>query len=143
MTILDAFAVIALLRGEPAAPEVRRLIDDGDALLTAIGVGEVIDHLVRVVGASEEDAALDLAQLGLSGPVILDGDLALRSGRLRAVHYHRATRAVSLADCVAAETARTLDAHLATADPHLLDLCRDEQIAVTALPDSAGVRWSP
>ena len=65
VTVLDAYAVIAFLRAEPAAGEVRPLLDNGDATLTAVGVAEVLDHLVRLAGADEEDAVLDLAQLGL------------------------------------------------------------------------------
>lgn len=143
MTVLDAFAVIALLRGEPAAEEVRRLLDGEDAQLTAVGVAEVIDHLVRVVGVTEEEAALDLAQLGLAEATVVAGEVALRAGLLRARHYHREDRAVSLADCIAAEEARVAATALVTADPHLLDLCRDEGIAVVPLPDSSGRRWSP
>lgn len=143
MTVLDAFAVIALLRGEPAAQEVQRLLDAGDATLTAVGLAEVVDHLVRVVGVTDEDAALDLAQLGLANPTSLDGELSLRAGLLRARHYRRRDRAVSLADCIAAEEARATSTALATADPHLLDLCVDEGIPVSPLPDSSGARWSP
>ena len=143
MTVLDAFAVIALLRGEPAAPEVRQLLERGDAVLTALGLAEVIDNLVRVVGASDEEAVLDVAQLGLSDAVPVDADLALRAALLRARHYHRTNRAVSLADCVAAEAARMLGTRLATADPHLLDLCRDDGIAAIPLPDSSGSAWAP
>jgi PIN domain nuclease of toxin-antitoxin system len=142
VTVLDAFAVIALLRGEPAAEEVRRELDAGDAHLTAVGLAEVIDHLVRVVGATDEDAALDLAQLGLADPTAVDDELALRAGLLRARQYHRRDRAVSLADCIAAEEARSTSTALATADPHLLDLCVAEGIAVVPLPDSSGSRWS-
>lgn len=144
MTILDAYAVLSLLKGEPAAPDVRRVLgDDPDATLTVLGVAEVLDHLVRIVGAGEEEAALDLAQLGLADAPPADAVLAMRSGLLRARHYHRTTRAVSLADCVAAEAARATDSALVTADPHLLDLCHDESIAVQALPDSRGRTWSP
>jgi len=50
---------------------------------------------------------------------------------------------VSLADCVVAETARSVDAPVATSDPHLLDLCHDEGIAVLPVPDSGGRTWSP
>ncbi len=64
MTVLDAYAVIAFLRADPATPEVRKLLET-DAQLTSVGVAEVLDHLVRVVGADEEEATLDLAQLGL------------------------------------------------------------------------------
>lgn len=143
MTVLDAYAVLALLKGEPAAAEVQRLLDSGTGALTALGVAEVVDHLVRLVGASEEDAALDLAQLGLAGPDPVDGDLALQAGLLRARHYHRRNCAVSLADCVAAETARSLGSPVATSDPHLLDVCRDEGIGVIPLPDNGGSTWSP
>lgn len=143
MTVVDAFAVVALLRGEPAAPEVRHLLERGDAVLTALGLAEVVDHLARVVGASDEDAVLDVAQLGLSDAVPVDADLALRAALLRARHYHRTDRAVSLADCIAAEAARMLGTGLATADPHLLDLCRDDGIAQIPLADSSGASWAP
>jgi PIN domain nuclease of toxin-antitoxin system len=143
VTVLDALAVVAFLRGEPAAAEVRRVLDRGDAVLTSLGLAEVIDHLVRVVGTSDEEAALDVAQLGLTEALAVDADLALRAGLLRSRHYHRTNRAVSLADCVAADGARTLGTGLVTADPHLVELCRDERIASIPLPDSSGSRWSP
>jgi PIN domain nuclease of toxin-antitoxin system len=142
VTVLDAYAVLALLNGEPAAAKVQRFINAGGCALTPLGVAEVVDHLVRIVGTTDEDAALDLGQLGLMAPDALDTELALRSGLLRARHYHRRDRAVSLADCVAAEAARTLNSSLATADPHLLDMCHDEGIAVSPLPNSQGVTWS-
>ena len=143
MTILDAYAVIAYLKAEPAAPEVRPLLDRGEANLTAVGVAEVLDHLVRLAGADEEDAALDLAQLGLLDGVVVDSDLGLASGRLRARRYHRSRCAVSMADCIAAEAARREATGLATSDPHLLDLCRVEGISAIVLTMSDGTRWAP
>lgn len=143
MIVLDSFAVLALLKGEPAAADVRRLLDANLATMTPLGVAEIVDHLVRIVGVTEEEAVLDLAQLDLADVAPLDSGLALRAGLLRARHYHRRERAVSLADCVAAETARALDDAVATSDPHLLDTCRDEGIGVVALPDSGGNTWSP
>lgn len=142
MTILDAYAVLAFLKDEAAAGEVEQLINDGGAL-TAAGVAEVIDHLVRLGGADEEEASLDLAQLGLDDAVVVDGDLAGAAGRLRARRYHRTRCPVSLADCVAAEVARYSGRSLATADPALLDACHHEQIDVTVLPGTDGSRWSP
>lgn len=48
-----------------------------------------------------------------------------------------------MADCVAAETARVNDdAAVATSDPHLLDMCTAEGIAIMAVPDSQGERWT-
>lgn len=143
MTVLDAYAVLALLKGEAPAADVQRIIESGDACLTALGVAEVLDHLVRIVGATDEDAVLDLAQLGLAEPELVDAGRSQRAGLWRANHYHRTRRAVSLADCVAAATAADTGRPLATSDPHLLDLCHDEGIPVTVLPDSTGHRWTP
>ena len=143
MIVLDAYAVLALLKDEPAAAEVQRLIEDDDSpALTLLGVAEVLDYLVRLAGADEEEAVLDLAQLGLAPSPPLAPEVALRSGLLRARHYHRRDRALSVADCVAAETARYLDAPVATADPALLDTCAAEGIEVIALPDTSGAVWS-
>lgn len=144
MIVLDAYAVLALLKGEPAAADVEALLVGGaEARLTVLGVAEVVDHLVRLAGVDAEEAALDVAQLSLADPGALDADLSLRTGLLRARHYHRRHRAVSLADCLVAETARSAGAPAVSSDPHLLDMCRDEAIAVLALPDSGGKTWSP
>ncbi len=143
MIVLDAHAVLALLKGEPAAAQVGDLVRKDAARLTALGTAEVVDHLVRVVGAADEEAALDLAQLGIAEAVPVDAEVGLRAGLLRARHYHHRERAVSLADCVAAEVARKAPTSLASADPHLLDLCTDEGIGVIPLPDSTGTTWSP
>lgn len=143
MIVLDAYAVLALLKGEPAANEVYGLISGEEAFLTSLGVAEVVDHLVRLAGADEEEAALDLAQLGLMRPAPVDEAMGRGAGLLRARHYHRQRRAVSLADCVAAETARAIGAPLVSSDPHLLDMCHDEGIALVPLSDQGGRRWRP
>lgn len=111
-------------------------------MLTAVGLTEVFDHLLRVLGSNEEDAALDIAQLELMDPVAIGTAIARTAGFLRARNYHRTKCAVSLADCVAAAVAASLQAPLATADPHLLDLCHSEGIAATPLPDAKGRIWS-
>jgi len=140
---LDAYAVIAYLRGERAAPEVRTLLDRGDALLTAIGVAAVLDHLVRLVGSDEEDATVDVAQLGLLDGIVVDSAVGVSAGRLRGRRYHRTRCAVSMADCVAAQVAQVRAEPLASSDPHLLDLCHAEGIPVVVLSGSDGSRWVP
>ncbi len=144
MIVLDSFAVLALFRDEPAAPLVQHLVEsEQDVALTALGVSEVLDHLVRILGAEEDEAVLDLAQLSLTPPISVDLGVATQAGLLRARHYHRKSRAVSLADCVASVSAQVAAAQLASADPHLLDMCQEEGIAVVALLDSSGHTWSP
>jgi PIN domain nuclease of toxin-antitoxin system len=141
MTLLDASAVLALLLDEPAAAEVERLLPA--ARLTAVGVAEVIDQLVRVGGQALPEVVLDLEELGLLDVEPLSALVATTAGALRAAHYHRTRRPVSLADCVVAATAAAGAAAVATSDPHLLELCRDERIDRVPLPDSGGRRWQP
>lgn len=143
MIVLDAYAVLAYLKNEVAADKVRWWLEERSALVTALGGAEVLDHLVRVVGTDEDEATLDLAQLGLLDSPSLDWATAAAAGLLRARHYHRSKCAVSLADCVAAEVARSLDAPVATSDPHLLDVCHLEGIDVQVLPGTDGATWSP
>ena len=143
MTVLDSFAVLAFLQAEAGATEVEALIRAGGASMTVLGVAEVLDHLIRIAGAIEEDASLDVAQLGLDTPVVVDEATGAAAGRLRARVYHRTSYPVSLADCVAAEVARATRRPLATADPPLLAVCHREQISLVALPASDGSRWSP
>ena len=59
------------------------------------------------------------------------------------MHYHRSKRPISMADCIAVETARDAQRSLATADPDLLDVCHIEGIAYFVLPGSDGARWTP
>ena len=139
MIVLDSFAVLAYLKDEPAADRVGGLIHrDGSAALTALGVAEVLDHLVRLVGVDEEEAVLDLAQLNLAEPFAVDARITTRAGLTRARRYHRRECAVSLADVVALETARAQHAPVATADAQLLATCRAEHVDVIPLPNSAG-----
>jgi PIN domain nuclease of toxin-antitoxin system len=141
--ILDAYAILAFLKGEHAAPEVRSLLQTDSATLTVVGVAEVLDHLIRITGVDAEEAALDLAQLGLLDPPPLDETTAIAAGMLRARHYHRTRYAVSLADCIAAEVTRSTSSLLATSDPHLLDVCQRESIAVHPLAATDGTTWTP
>ena len=139
MTVLDAFAVLALLKGEPAADEVADLLSRAPCALTSVGLAEVLDHLVRIVGVDDETAALDVAQLGLSDALAADASLGVQAGLLRAKHYHRVRCAVSSADCPGAETARRLGAVLATADPHLLAVCATKESTSSPFPTAAAL----
>ena len=142
MIVLDAYAVIAALRGESAAAEVAELLrGEEKSTLTPVGVAEVVDRMVRGVGADPDEVVLDLGELGLADPDPLESAVALRAGMLRARRYHRTNCAVSLADCVAVEVARHLDAAVATSDAHLLDVCTVEGVRVIPLQGPAS-RWA-
>lgn len=140
--LLDAFALIALLRDEPAADEVEAILRRGEAAMSAVNLAEALDVLQRVDGVDR--ARLD----ALTGPLIRES-LALlaveeRTARdgadIRARRYHRTRAPLSLADCLLLAAARGAQAVVATADRPLASAARAEEIEVAALPDSRGRR---
>ena len=143
MTLLDAYAVIGFLADEPVADNVDRLIRQGGCRMTTLGVAEVIDRMARVYDADPDEIAVDIATLPLESPTPLDPATGVLAGRLRARHYHRTARAVSMADCVLAAAAQAGGEPVATSDPHLIGLCHDEGIAAIPLPASDGSVWFP
>lgn len=141
MTVLDAYAVIAYLRGESSAAEVADLLR-GPVILTSVNAAEVGDQMVRVFGADADGIEADLALLCHAGLTVqaVTHELAMQAGRIRARRYRRQRCAVSLADCVAATAALTSDSALATSDPALAEVLRTEGGKIHPLPDSKGRR---
>lgn len=143
MSVLDAQALIAFLTDEPARLDVEALLRDraDPAAIGAVNLAECVDVLVRVKGvpAAVATQALDLALESLE-VVAVDAALARRAGELRARHYDRVRRPVSLADCLALASALMGGERLATSDPHLVAAARDEGCPVVALPYQDGRR---
>jgi predicted nucleic acid-binding protein len=139
--LIDASALISLLGGEPAAQEVQALLNQGRARMTTVNLAESVDRLERRYGLAAArtrpvidgllDDALTLLPLGPFE--------AWRSGELRARHYHRTRRPVSLADAVLVASAAA-GCSVASADRHLLAMAASERLGVVALPDSRGRR---
>jgi uncharacterized protein with PIN domain len=144
LSVLDGQAVIAALTGEPAAREVEALLraDEDPPSISAVNVAEVIDVLVRGKGRGIDEVVERLAWLEVAGLEIIpvDGPIGQRAGDLRARHYDRATRPVSLADCAALATAITAHDRLATSDPALAAMARVEGCEVIPLPGARGRR---
>jgi PIN domain nuclease of toxin-antitoxin system len=141
MTVLDAYAIVAYLRGEPCSAEVAGLLR-APCQLTAVNAAEVCDQMVRVFGSDPDAVTADLALLHHAGMTLLpvSAELAMEAGHIRARRDHRDRAAVSLADCIAAAAALAGQVPLATADPALADAVRAEGGKVYALPDSRGRR---
>jgi hypothetical protein len=78
VTVLDAYAVIAYLRGEPCADEVSDLLR-GPAVLTSVNTAEVRDQMVRVFGADADGMEADLALLCHAGLTVQAVTLAIDS----------------------------------------------------------------
>lgn len=142
MTVVDTQGVIALLRGEPAAAEVEAILRgrDGMATISAITIAEMIDVGVRT-RSQRVDAVSDQVSALIAGGlevVPVDEEVGRLAGTLRARHWDRDARSVSLADCVILATAMIAREPIATADGPLLAAARAEGHPVIVLLDSRG-----
>jgi PIN domain nuclease of toxin-antitoxin system len=143
LTVLDASALVAALVGEPAASEVSAILRRRPPpSISAPNLAEVVDTLVRIMGR-DPDAVRDSLDWLIAGGLQVEPvwiPLARLAAKLRAQHYHRTDRPLSLADCLCLATAMSLTTALATTDPHLAALARDLGVEVIGLPDSTGRR---
>jgi predicted nucleic acid-binding protein len=133
--LLDAYAIVAFLVGGPAANQVRGLLREGNAGVTTANLTEALDVSQRVHGLPV-DRANEVLEPLFEGPlaaVPLDLPTARRAARIRAIHYHRSSRPISLADAILLASVR-IDDRLATADPDVLAVARAEGLAIVVLP---------
>lgn len=111
---LDAWAAVAFLQGEPAAPRVRRALDAG-AVISEVNLGEVLYTMARRRG---DQAATEVVRdlrgtLEAESP---DWDLTRRAAMVKA------HRRLSYADAFAVVTAQRHEAPLLTGDPEIIAL---------------------
>jgi predicted nucleic acid-binding protein len=135
VTLLDAYALVAFLAGGPAAEQVRAILRGGDAAVATANLAEALDVSQRVHGVPIARARefLDPLLEGPLAPVGLGLDIAWRAGEIRARHYHRSRRPISLADSILIATAGP-GVRIATADPDVLAVARAEGLEVVVLP---------
>jgi PIN domain nuclease of toxin-antitoxin system len=138
--VLDAYPLLAFLRDEPCAAEVGEIIAAGSSVTSSVTVAEAADVLVRVHGEDPGRVGATLGSLlaDLVSVEAPDVEVGTRAGLLRARAYRR-HREISLGDCFVVAAARRGDV-IATADPLLAVLAREEGLDVLALPDSSGRR---
>jgi PIN domain nuclease of toxin-antitoxin system len=133
--IVDAYGLIAYFRDEAAAGAVQRLIRGGLGM-TAVHMTEVFDRMIRLYGANEQE--LEVAFTGLNVEIVsVDSTLGPVAGSIRARHFARTGRQLSLADAICAATALSLAVPLATADRVLASVMQIEGGKVIELPLSA------
>lgn len=115
IVVLDAWAVIALLRDEPGASEVERMVAGGEAVMSAINLGEVLYALLRSHGP---EVAASRVQAIRQAVCVEQPDWPLIE-RAAAV---KAEGGISYADAFCLATALRIDAPIATGDPEILAL---------------------
>jgi uncharacterized protein with PIN domain len=93
--ILDAYALIALINDEPAAPLVEEVMRSGEATMTSINLAEAVDVSCRVQGFDERSVRTIVEPLvfgaHLSMPPPSEAN-AWRAARLRIAYYARRAR---------------------------------------------------
>jgi predicted nucleic acid-binding protein len=131
--VLDAWAILAWMLGEPRASDVRVLLGRaaaGEVVLhsSVISLGEVYYRLARVRGEADADAFW---------ADVTDGQSLIRlaaatTGRVEGAARLKAAHRISYADGFAVGLARELGAPLVTGDPE-----------IKALADAGvvGVQW--
>lgn len=134
MLVLDASALIAFLRGEPAGETVRSLLATGEATVPSVNLAESIDVLWRRHGVERArlQAVLDPLLAEVIRVVPVGTGEAWRAADLRAAFYDRAAPPLSLADCLLLACVREGD-RVVTADGLVADVARREHLEVIAL----------
>lgn len=131
-TVLDAFALIAFLDDEPAAPDVAALLARGDAAISAVNLAEAADRKLRLSSVTAPELFEVVRSLPLAVIPLAEAH-AWRAAHLRVRHYQRRESAVSLADCCLVAVATAAD-RVATADPAVLRMAEAEGIGTVELP---------
>ncbi|HEX8689813.1 MAG TPA: PIN domain-containing protein [Solirubrobacterales bacterium] len=137
MTLLDANALIAVIRAERAMEQVLAILREGATAITTANLAEVYDSVARRTGLSHARIA-DVVEPLVEGPlrpIPVDVELARRAAEVRSAHYNRKRQPLSLADCVLLAAAGRGD-KIATSDSDVLTVAAELGIETIALPPS-------
>jgi predicted nucleic acid-binding protein len=113
--VLDSWAIMSYLQGEPSAEKVADTIADAhedniSLLMSVVNTGEVWYIIARRTSEADADRSIrQLKQLGIE-MVDADWDIAHEAGKFKAKNK------MAFADCFAAALAKQKKAHLVTGD---------------------------
>jgi uncharacterized protein with PIN domain len=142
VTLLDAYALVALVADEPAADEVEELLRAGTCRVVVVNLAEAIDISGRVHGLDSEAIRAAIEPLFVSevlDAVASDEPTAWLAAETRSRHYGKERR-VSMADCFLLAHAIAASEPVATSDPPVASVARERGLQVIPLPDSSGAR---
>ncbi|HLJ66019.1 MAG TPA: type II toxin-antitoxin system VapC family toxin [Chloroflexota bacterium] len=119
--VLDSFAVLALLQGQPAAQHVADVLSDGEPWMTLVNLGEVTYIVERTHGkaAADDIFANLLAEERPGGGAPLRW-LPIDERLVRRAASLKAAGSLSYADCFAAAAAAMLGCPVLTGDPEFV-----------------------
>lgn len=125
--VLDSWAILAMLQGEPAGPQVADIIADAhdagsQALMTVVNAGEVWYIIAREMSDSNADDSInDVKNIGVQ---LVDVDWQLT----RLAAGIKARGRISYADAYAAALAIQMKCELVTGDPEFKTLGNEIKI---------------
>lgn len=126
MKVLDACALIALIRGEPGAEVVETLISTGTepCLIHVVNLCEIYYDLLRSTNeATAQQAIIDIEETG----VVFRDDIDRSFWQM--VGYYKAPLVrVSLADCFVLALARRTNAEIVTSDHYEFDRIEEQGV---------------
>jgi predicted nucleic acid-binding protein len=115
LVVLDSWALLALLRDEPAGERVEEEWLARGAAISAINLGEAL--YIRIRERGEDAAATEIDTIRRRSTVVeADWPLVFAAARIKA------SGGLSYADAFCVATAERLDAALWTGDPEIVDL---------------------
>jgi predicted nucleic acid-binding protein len=112
--VLDAWAVVELLRGGSPGELVRQILNRDSTVMSSINLGEVVYALMRSHGQETADERVERVREAVR---VEDPDWAL----VRAAARIKAGGQLSYADAFCLATARRHRAAVATGDPEILE----------------------
>lgn len=119
--VLDTWALIALLKDEPAAGRVEEAWMAETPVMCSFNLGEALYMQIRSDGEKDGRAAIEKVRAELE---VVDPDWQL-VGDAAAI---KASGGLSFADCFALATARRHKAPLWTGDPEIIELAGPGEI---------------
>ena len=128
--VLDSWAIMSYLGGEPSAEKVADIMadaheEDVPLFMSVVNAGEVWYILAREVSVAEADSSIrQLRQLGIKF-IDADWDLAHEAAGFKS------KRKMSFADCFAAALAKQKKAHLVTGDKEFRQI--EDEVSITWL----------
>jgi len=142
VTLLDAYALVAVLTDEPAADEVDQLMRRDRCAMTIVNLAEALDIVHRRDGVEEHVLRTAIEPLLDSHLAVhaSDAEEAWLAASIRGRYYNAKSSAISVADCLLLAAATTSRNAVATADPAVAAVARQEGIGLFPLPDSTGAR---
>ncbi len=125
--ILDAFAFMAYIQGEPAAQNVKKLLHDAQdnkchVYISIINVGEVLYNIERNKGLTSAQAVLTLIQSMPIEVLPADNQTVLAAAHLKANHT------ISYADAFVVIAAQKVNGIIMTGDPEFEEVTELVQI---------------